>query len=106
MNKLLVAFLAYIFVSMFVLGYTVKSLVEEHDANVLAQQSGAKLLAASIKKNAECLKQNVEWSKLVESYARSHSDCEATIDFNHALKSLDTAIKLQKQGKLPPPERP
>jgi len=53
----------------------------------------------------QCLRDRDEWSGLVKMLASAEDRHEATIDFNHAIDSLDTAIALQKKGKLPPPEK-
>ena len=47
---------------------------------------------------AKCEAGNDEWSELVRKFAYDKSACDATVDF-------DKAVKLQKQGKLPPPEK-
>lgn len=54
---------------------------------------------------AKCEASNDEWSELVQKFAYDKSTCDATVDFNKAIGTLDKAVKLQKQGKLPPPEK-
>lgn len=64
------------------------------------------LNAALATRLAKCEASNEEWDALVQKFAYDHSACEAKIDFNDAIKKLDTASKLQKQGKLPQPVKP
>ena len=64
------------------------------------------LSAALATRLAKCEQSNEEWDVLVQKFAYDHSACEATVDFDKAIKTLDKAAKLQKQGKLPPPEKP